>query len=55
MKKRNFNSQYPYLVLIAIVAIIAVAVIVLSSRQTLIVDEEGNLIGEAGRTKVSLS
>ena len=44
--KKKLNAQLPYLVIIAVVAIIAVAVIIFSSRSTLVVDEEGNIIGE---------
>src|SRR3989344_8459431 len=44
--KNKLSSQVPFLAIITIIAIIALVVIVLSSKQTLIVDEEGNIIGE---------
>src|SRR3989344_8572662 len=44
--KNKLSSQVPFLAIITIVAIIAIVVIVLSSKETLIVDEEGNIIGE---------
>ena len=44
--KNKLSSQVPFLAIITIVAIIAIVIIVLSSKETLIVDEEGNIIGE---------
>ena len=52
------HSSFPYIAIVALVAVVAVVVLVMNfsgsdTESALVVDEEGNFVGEAFRTGIS--
>ena len=52
MAEHKSKSHFPYIAIVALVAVVAVVVLVMnfnSSDTSVVVDEEGNFVGEAAR------